>query len=170
MATAVLLAFGLSSAIVESCQKAVAQNQNPSIPPATTTTIGGVIVGAGLQVDNAGRISTSPSNIVPVGKLVYMRNDRVSGNDTKTIWVTDYDGTPLPGGGPVVLSPALPGTFTIRDGGLTLSPDGLYIFFSVKDASNVAKIYRCDVNGANAHPIANGTPGTTTDFYVGGAQ
>lgn len=159
MGSAVLLTFAFSALVVESCQKATAQNPNPTIPIATTTTVGGIIVGNGLQIDaSTGRLSANVQSATPVNKLVYMKTS----GGTNTLHVADYNGA----NGYTIPTGAL----ILQDGGTSLSPDGLLVFFSAKVSStSTPNLYKCSTESGSPILIITGTPGTTA-LNVGSAQ
>mgnify|MGYP002139980116 CR=1 FL=1 len=160
MGSVVLLIFSLAILIFQvSCQKSVeAQGGGGStytLPPATTSILGGVIVGNGLSVTSNGTLSVNPASggITQLNKIIYtLKLSGSPGSDTE-IWIANYDGT---GAGKVNITlPAgrkigAPGTF----GSCSLSPDGQKIFFNVFDGSGGQYLYACNVNGSSPTQIA----------------
>ena len=92
-----LTTFALSIILFQvSCQKdVVAQNTtNYTLPPATTTTLGGVIVGNGLSVTSNGTLSVNASGgTTQQNKLLFVKSFVVGTTETSEIWTVNYDGT-----------------------------------------------------------------------------
>ncbi|SFO70150.1 hypothetical protein SAMN05428949_6246 [Chitinophaga sp. YR627] len=137
-----------------SCQKsadAQAGNGNGSytLPPATKSALGGVIVGDGLAVSNSGVLSLDPATggATPLSKIVFSKYNVDKGNE---IWLMNYDGT-----GQTKVNITLPAGVEI-DGNAHLSPDGKKLFFvgiDTKATANKDDIYSCDVDGRNLKKI-----------------
>ena len=93
MSAIVLSCFGIAISLFQiSCQKdATAQTGGSfTLPPATTTTLGGIIVGSGLNVTSSGVISVPYGNsTAQINKVIYSK----ANNGTYEIWVCNYDGS-----------------------------------------------------------------------------
>lgn len=75
MGSIAILLFTIAISIFQiSCEKeAVAYNSNYKLPPATTSTLGGVIVGNGLSATLNGTLTASAGIRSQQGKLLLMR-------------------------------------------------------------------------------------------------
>lgn len=142
-----------------SCQKqAISQNQNSTyiLPPATTSTLGGVIVGNGLSVTANGTLSATSTGVQQLNKIVFDKYFYINNADYYEIWISNYDGT-----GQQKVNITLPSGFEISgQGDARLSPDGKTLFFQVwEKATNKGHIYACNVDGSNAHKVVDGSNG-----------
>ena len=92
LASTVLTLCSLSMLIFQmSCSKtAQAQASTYTLPPATTTTIGGVIVGSGLSVSSNGTLSATPAagGVTQLGKILIEE-----GYSNDSLLVMNYDGS-----------------------------------------------------------------------------
>lgn len=171
MGSVALTLFSISIIIFQmSCKKdATAQTggTNYTLPIATSSTLGGVIIGNGLAISSNGTLSTNSTNgIQQLGKLVYLRSDNAGGIPDE-IWTANYDGTSQ-----TKINITLPANNTIsEDIAPKLSPDGLKVFFGVE--STVAgqfgtDLYSANINGTNVtNVIDNG--GNNKYVTLGGA-
>jgi hypothetical protein len=83
-----LLLFSFSVLVFNlSCEKeSIAQNTTPyTLPIATSTKLGGIIVGTGLNVTTDGVLSTQQN----LGLLVFAKG----GDKANEFWTSKYDGT-----------------------------------------------------------------------------
>lgn len=162
----VLTIFSLSIILFQfSCQKeATAQTTPYTLPTATTSTLGGIIVGTGLSVTNNGVLSVTNSTggLQQLNKIVYQKYYTSGATE---IWTANYDGT-----GQTKLNITLSTGLTIdEDGSVKLSPDGQTVFFDVIEiAAPVYRgIYSCKIDGTNVRQIV--APGTAESAGIGGA-
>ena len=170
LGTIILTCFAIAVTLVQiSCQKSTAQTSGGSnyvLPPATTTTLGGVIVGSGLSVSNTGVLSVNPSNagLTQLNKIVFSKDIYVGSTGHGEIWTANYDGSDA-----VQISITLPsGTVISTHADTRLSPDGKTIFFTAQTVStNTFHIYSCNIDGSNVKKIIDGTG--TSYMLIGGA-
>ncbi|MBI1780752.1 MAG: hypothetical protein HYR66_05225 [Sphingobacteriales bacterium] len=150
MGSFVLTIFSISLLIFQlSCKKeAVAQTGSYVLHPATTSALGGVIVGSGLNINNSGVLSVAArdTSVPQLGKLLFVE---LSGGlpDQQTICTSNYDGT-----GKVKIPISLPTSREFRSIPVhaTLSPDGKMLFFEAYEGSTQTYfIYSCSINGSN---------------------
>jgi hypothetical protein len=144
-----LLFFSLAIAIFQmSCKKdAIAQTPTQTVytlPPATTSTLGGVIVGNGLSVTSNGTLSLTATGSGQQNKLVYRKAIGVdTPNEFYEIWTSNFDGSSQQ-----KVNINLPvGT---RIGGVGISPDGKKLFLDVFPVTtgSTASIYSCNIDGS----------------------
>jgi Tol biopolymer transport system component len=157
LSSIVLFLFSIAIIVFQiSCQKEVsAQSTNYVLPPATTSTLGGVIVGSGLSINSNGVLSvnaTTGGNTSQLNKIVYIRGSYTTGGSPNEIWIANYDGT-----NNTRVNVQLPSGI-VFDGDLNpaLSPDGKKIFFTATSSSDTQKkgdIYSCNVDGSNVVKI-----------------
>lgn len=155
----ILTCFAIAITLTQiSCQKTVAQTNgnNYVLPPATTSTLGGVIIGSGLSITNTGVLSVTPSSggLQQQNLILFMKDNR--NNDTHELWTANIDGTnqkAIPINYPAGLS------FN-EDEGARLTPDGKTVLFVMEDESNTQSyIYSCPITGGNATKIIDGGSG-----------
>jgi len=131
-----------------SCQKeAIANTESTyTLPPATATTLGGVIVGSGLGVTANGTLSVTPAGVTQQNKIIYLK--RV--NNVREIWTANFDGS-----NQKKLDIALPsGTYPVN---MSVSPDGQSLLFNAWNDSGIGHIYMCKTDGSNLTKIIDGT-------------
>lgn len=154
-----LTVFSISMLIFQiSCQKTVdAQpgGSNYVLPPATTATLGGVIVdGTTIKVDATGKISTVSSTTSNSGSII-LYNRRSSSTAPDEIWRANIDGS-----GQQKINISLPAELELNlsDGGaIKVTPDNQIIIFQVRNIStNQAFFYSCSIDGTNAKKIIDG--------------
>jgi hypothetical protein len=155
-----LLMFSVSVLIVQiSCQKGA--NSQPSngsnyvLPPATTTTLGGIIVGNGLAVTSNGTLSATSTPAAQQNKILFYKHRK--GNFTTNwdeIWIANYDGTNLKR---VNIAP--PAGMSINlDSDVSISPDGQKVFFGMTEtATGFTHVYSCNVDGTNLAKVVDGS-------------
>lgn len=137
----VLIFFSVSVIIFNlSCEKeSIAQTNTPyTLPKATTSSLGGVIVGSGLSVTDNGTISTENFDII-----IFSRN----GDKSNEFWTAKHDGTNQK----KISIPSLPTTEVISTDQLRVSPDGKKIFFMIYIPNNGGlnkKLYSCNIDGS----------------------
>lgn len=176
MGSIVLLLFSLAILVFQvSCQKSVEAQSGGggstyTLPPATTSTLGGIIVGSGLSITSNGTLSVVPTSggIIQLNKIIYTLKISGSPNSDTEIWIANYDGTAaskinitLPAGRKI----GAPGTF----GSCSLSPDGQKIFFNAFDGFGGQYLYACNVNGSNPTQIV-AAPAGADAININGAH
>jgi len=149
--SSVILTFFAFSIILfqASCQKEALANTESAytLPPATATTLGGVIVGTGLNVTANGTLNVTPSGVIQQNKIIFVK--RV--NSTKEIWTANYDGS-----NQKKLNIALPSGSRVWD--MSISPDGQNLIFSAFSSGiDESHIYTCKTDGSNLTKIIDGT-------------
>ena len=138
-----------------SCSKTSAQTSTYTLPPATTSTLGGVIIGSGLSVTNNGTLSVNAtSGLQQLNILLYVK--RTGSPMVYEIWTVNYDGT-----NQKKINISLPSGQFIYEEGRTpkLSPDGKTIFFNASDNTS-DYVYSCNVDGTNIKQLIH-----SSDFY-----
>jgi hypothetical protein len=167
MSTVVLIAFSLAIIIFQmSCKKEVNAQSSPNytLPIATTSTLGGVIVGSGLSVSNSGVVSVNnSSSTTQVGKVIFKKISKAGSE----IWLCNYDGT-----SPSKVNITLPAGYNFADDMTPmLSPDGKKIFFTAGFLGNsVIKsdvMFVCNTDGTSVAKILEAGAGIT--MQIGGA-
>jgi hypothetical protein len=137
----VLIFFSVSVIIFNlSCEKeSIAQtNTSYTLPKATTSSLGGVIVGSGLSVTDNGTISTQNQGIIVFKKL---------GDKNNEFWTSKYDGS-----NQIKVTIA---SFPQDNGILTepnlwkISPDGKKVFIViVNELTQKQALYVCNIDGS----------------------
>ncbi|WP_212001859.1 hypothetical protein [Chitinophaga sp. HK235] len=125
-----------------------------TLPPATATTLGGVMVGNGLSVSPTGVLSvnnTGNGNTTQLNKLVFLKYNAIS---KKELWLMNYDGT-----GQTKVNVQLGADQSIV-GDVRLSPDGKKIFFVLETrfatpGNKKSDIYSCDIDGRNLKALTD---------------
>lgn len=185
----VLMMFSISITLIQiSCQKpAEAQTGSNTyvLPPATTSALGGVIVGQGLNVTNTGVLSANPSSYTmpvatntTIGGVIVGSGLNVSSNGTLSVNATStggnlsqlnklliYDGQNFAtinyeGTNKTIIPVTLPAGRKLRSvpPEAHLSPDGQKLFFEVYEQStSMYFIYSCNINGSNLQAIVSGS-------------
>lgn len=148
LGSASLCLFSISIMIFQmSCKKdatAQASNSNYVLPPATTSSLGGVIVGNGLSVTGNGTLSVTASG-TQLNKIIYTKTNGLASDG---IYTANYDGT-----NQTKINISLPANVTL-EADAHLSPDGQTVFFQVSSSPNFDKfIYACNIDGSNVHPV-----------------
>jgi hypothetical protein len=137
----ILTFFSISITVFNiSCNKEISAQNNTSnsLPIATTSNLGGVIVGQGLTVTSNGTISTQNA-----GLLVFAKG----GDKPNEFWSSKFDGS-----NQTKITIALPATAEIVKESIKISPDGKKFFFTlnlnpVLPTSQDA-IYSCNIDGS----------------------
>lgn len=166
LGSAALTIFALAVTLFQiSCQKeSIAQTTTYTLPPATTTTLGGVIVGNGLSVTSNGTLSVNSSGGTQQNKILFVKSFVSGQTEWSEIWTANYDGSNAQ-----KINITVPAGMTI-DGelGPTISPDRQTIFFSMSNTTtNVNHIYSCKLDGTNVLKIVDGTG--TSEVNIGSA-
>jgi hypothetical protein len=140
----VLTLFAISIFLFQiSCRKdAVAQNSQYTLPVATNSTLGGVIVGQGLSIDNSGVLSCSRNDVILYFKMTSPRYEW---------WVCDRDG-----GNQRMVN--FPSTITVTNLGVSLLSDKNTVVFSGAASTiplGVSDLYTMNIDGSNLHKIVS---------------
>lgn len=148
MGSAFLAVIGIGITATQlSCSKVSAQTSNYVLAPATTSTLGGVIVdGSTIKVDASGKISAVSNNTSQLNKILYAigygGGPGYTNSNASEYWIMNYDGT-NPKKVPVTFAAGFSYSMNPR-----LSPDGQKIFFSASKDSK-AYLYSCSIDGTN---------------------
>jgi hypothetical protein len=173
MGSAALTLFSISIIIFQmSCKKdATAQTGGTSytLPPATTSSLGGIIVGSGLSVTSNGTLSINQGSSTQQNKIVYTKLN-TSTPQRYDIWTANYDGT-----NQTKLNVTMPvGYQCAADGHVKLSPNGQKIFFTSTQAvgggSGPTHIFSCNIDGTSLTKIIDGATAGTDGIYLGGVN
>lgn len=166
-----LLLFSVSIFIFQvSCQKTVTAQQNNStyiLQPATQTTLGGIIVGDGLQVTSNGTVSvkaTSTSGFNKLSKIVYRRTS--SDGSIDEIWLANYDGSEQ-----TKINITLPSGIVFGESMQPrLAPDGSKVFFTAAPSTSFSSedLYSANTDGSNVTKIVD-KQGDHFSLTLGGA-
>lgn len=171
LGSAVMTLFAISIIFFQiSCQKeSNAQSTTYTLPPATTTTLGGVIVGNGLSATSNGTLSVTCCSSTQLGKIIFLKNIYdANPNTTHTteIWTANYDFSNVS-----KVNVDIPSNRVCSR--VKLSPDGTKIFFSAytrptstTDGRN--DIFSCNIDGSNLIKLS--TSAATFDFELFGAN
>ncbi len=162
MGSAVLTLFSISIIIFQmSCKKdATAQTSgtNYTLPTATTSSLGGIIVGNGLSVTSSGILSAISVNSQQ-NKLIFKK---IVGS-TSEIWTANYDGT-----NSTKVNISLPsGVVFSDDMNPIVSPNGLKIFFTAGNVFN-GDIYSSNIDGTSVLKIVD-KGGANNNIILGAA-
>jgi hypothetical protein len=165
----VLTVFSASIILFQlSCTKTADAQTGTSytLPPATTTTLGGVIVGNGLSVTSNGTLSVNSTTggLHQLNKIVFAK--LVTGGGATEIWTMNYDGT-----NQTKVNIAMPAGQVITDEAPKLSPDGTKIVFigaTTGSNGNDDDIYICNIDGSGVTKIYD-MPVGTGHTLLGGA-
>jgi len=167
LGSAALTLFSISIILFQlSCQKPVdAQQTNYTLPPATPSTLGGVIVGSGLSVTSNGILSLNTTNgiVTQLNKIIYTKLNTSIAQKFE-IWTADYDGT-----NQAKLNITMPSGFQCGgDGDVRVSPNGQKVFFtSVQTSNNSTHIFTCNIDGSNLTKIIDGTSAGVEGLFLG---
>jgi len=158
LSTIVLTAFALSAILFQISCKKEAKAESPtasySLPKATTTTLGGVIVdGTTIKVDATGKISTVNNlSTASDGIVLYDKEREINNADYDEIWRVNVDGS-----NNVKVNILLPANveFEISDGGsYKLTRDSKKIIFQAHNKStNKDELYSCNIDGTQVTRI-----------------
>ncbi len=145
-----------------SCSKSAEAQTSPyTLPPATTSTLGGVIVGTGLTVNSSGVLSTTSSGggLTQKNLILYVKN--FFATNAYEYWLANIDGTSQQ-----KINITLPSNLTLRSEA-KLSPDGTKVIFTVNDSStgNDA-VYSVSATGGTPTKIIDGS--STARIYING--
>jgi Tol biopolymer transport system component len=145
----VLIIFSFSIIIFNiSCKKeSIAQTNTPYVlPKATSSSLGGVIVGSGLSVTTDGTISTQP-----LGILIFYKT---SEDGLNQFWTSNYDGTNQK----KISISSMPSDESIAYDAISFSPDGKKIFFNAYKQNGTGRsTYSCNADGTGLVKLFDGT-------------
>jgi len=147
-----LLLFSASMLIFQmSCKKEVqAQTKSDyTLPAASTTKLGGIIVGSGLTITSKGTLSATPAEatVTQINKILFAK----SSSSKTELWTANYDGT-----GQAKINIALPAGKRLG-GEAKLSPDGKTVFFIAFDTNSKSYLYTCKLNGTAVTLLVDGS-------------
>jgi hypothetical protein len=149
LGSAVLTLFAIAITLFQiSCQKeSNAQTTNYTLPPATMTTLGGIIVGTGLSINSNGVLSVTPAATSVLNLIVYYKE--VSANVFE-IWTAKYDGS-----NQAKINISLPANTEFHDDTPPqLSPDGSKVFYTlINTVTFVQSLYTANINGTGSVKI-----------------
>ena len=154
----VLTLFAITTSVIQvSCNRdVIAQNSSYVLPPATTSRLGGVIVGGGLSISSDGVLSTSGNSI---NKILYVIKQTSGGNLSYEMWLANYDGS-----NKNRVNITLPRKIVVKDDmSPRLSPDGKKIFFLAYDNDWMIPkphLWSCNIDGSNVNQIITGDGGS----------
>lgn len=176
----VLTFFSISIILFQiSCQKGYtinAQTNGYALPPATTSTLGGIIAGNGLSITSNGTLSvistgSSGGGLTQLNKLIFKKVVVTPGSSVALeIWVANYDGT-----GATKVNIALPTGVGFSDNlNPVMSPNGQKIFFTagpIGTSQIVANgdLYSCNADGSSVTKIID-KGGANNDIIFGAAN
>ena len=149
LSSIVLSVFAIALTVFQmSCQKEANAQQTGSnyvLPAATTSTLGGVIVGSGLTINSSGLLSTTVNaNLQQLNIILYLKE----GTTSTEIWLSNTDGTNQRKV-PISLAAS---QIIISGYGERLSPDGKVVFFTVSENQSY-NLYSCGTDGSNLKKI-----------------
>ena len=148
LSSLVLLIFSASILIFQmSCQKSIqAQNSVYVLQPATTSSLGGIIVGNGLSINSSGILSTNASggSVVQTNKILYQTN-------TGSLVIADNDGTNAKN----IAIPLPSGSLGVND--VMLSPEGQRIYYTFSDDRGFGTIASCKIDTSDMKIVARNT-------------
>lgn len=176
----VLTFFSISVILFQiSCQKGYtisAQTNGYTLPPATTSTLGGVIIGNGLSITSNGTLSVTGTGggLTQLSKLIFKKIIVTPGSSVDhvtEIWVANYDGT-----GAAKVNITLPTGVDFSDNmNPVMSPNGQKIFFTAGIRTGTSQIafsgdlYSCNVDGSSVTRIID-KGGASNDIILGAAN
>jgi len=129
-----------------SCSKdAIAQVAEYILPAASSTNLGGVMIGDGLQVTSAGKLSVVTNDSTNISqKNIILLEDQLDG-----FIICNYDGS-----GKKKIPITLPAGRQLNGTNAKLSPDGTKLFFDVYESSTgTSFIYSASIDGSNITPV-----------------
>lgn len=138
-----------------SCQKEAVANPKTvyTLPPATATTLGGVIVGQGLEATPDGTLSVTSGNVAQQNKIFFIKwFEELSTDGHSEIWTANYDGS-----NQQKFNIVLPSEMHIEE--LSISPDKQSIFITcfyyLTGSNSESKycMYSCKTDGSNLKKI-----------------
>ena len=166
LSSMVLIVFAFSIILFQiSCQKEInAQTASTNAIPATTSTLGSIIVGNGLSVTSNGTLSVTCCNGNQANKIIFLKA-LVSGTaELVELWSANYDGT-----NPQKINISIPSGMNINEENAPLiSPDHETIFFTlINTTTEESHIYSVKTDGTNLLKVIDGK--NTTGIVLGSA-
>lgn len=150
MSSLVLLVFSCSIFIFQmSCKKTLLAQDKYVLPPATTSSLGGVIVGSGLSVSSNGVLSTTAGGSVPINKILYQSWPMGS-----HFVIINSDGT-----NPQNISLPFPEGADPYPREIMLSPDGKRIFYSFYDVNSNIVLASCNIDTSDMKILVRSSTG-----------
>lgn len=175
MGSIILTFFSAAIILIQiSCQKGFnAQSTTYTLPAATSSTLGGIIVGNGLTITGNGTLSVSTTTTPTTGGLTQLNKlifKKVIGSGSSAeIWTANYDGSNA-----TKVNIGLPSGVVFDDNMIpVLSPNGQKIFFAAGVASSginfssKGDLYSCNLDGSVVTKIV--IAGTNNGIQIGGA-
>ena len=168
MGSFALLFFSMAMIVFQiSCQKDISAQTNGNtytLPPATTSTLGGIIVGNGLSITSNGTLSvtaTTSSGLTQLNKLIFKK---VISSGAE-IWTANYDGSNA-----TKVNIMLPSGISFSDDmNPIMSPDGTKIFFTAGNGgTSGGDLYCCKADGTNVIKIID-KGGINNNIILGAA-
>lgn len=155
LSSAALVLFSISILVFQiSCKKdAVAQTGTAYVlPPATTTSLGGVIPGTGLSITANGTLSVTPVTGAVTQQNIIFYIKTFNFNNTYEYWLANLDGT-----NQHKINITLGANISLRDEA-RLSPDGTKIIFTAGDSvAGTDAVYSVAIAGGTATKIIDGS-------------
>jgi hypothetical protein len=155
-----LTLFSISILIFQiGCKKDVTAQigaTNYKLPAATTSTLGGIIVGNGLSVTPSGILSIQTSSTSQTDLILYDKHISLrAGNMAYEYWVCLKDGSNK-------RQILIPANITVSDGKIGILADKNSVVFSgsVSGTSGASDIYTMNIDGSNLQKIVSGDAST----------
>lgn len=156
MSSLVLLLFAAAVFVFQlSCQKRIEAQSGGGqyiLPPATSTALGGVIIGDGLAVTSNGKLSVV-SVSSPSPSIIFFSRTNPGGTRGDEIWKANIDGSnpeklniTLPSGYLMSLNQATPDT---NGSALVVTSDKKLVFRATISGSPGSSLFSCDFDGQN---------------------
>ncbi|MBS1578962.1 MAG: hypothetical protein JST29_04910 [Bacteroidetes bacterium] len=153
-----IIAFQLS------CQKTANAQTTYTLPAATTSTLGGVIVGSGLSVTSNGTLSvnTTSGGLTQLNKILYEVQPYTGNYSQIQIWMANIDGTgkvqiPIPQS--LFPTAGSGNNESIVSGSERLTPDGKTLVFTLSDGKAYTyTIYSISIDGTNLKTVVTVPP------------
>lgn len=137
-----------------SCNKTTGQASGYVLPSATSSKLGGVIIGSGLSVTTSGVVSvnsTANNGLTQLNLILFTKMYRYGGG---TLYSTEVWTASIDGSNQKKIPITVPSGLTMGD--VRLTPDGKTVIYSLSDAVNrLSKIYSCSIDGSNVKKIVD---------------
>ncbi|MCF1714423.1 MULTISPECIES: hypothetical protein [Flavihumibacter] len=167
----VLLFFSTTIFIIQvSCQKTSDAQSGGStyiLPTATSSRLGGIIVGEGLDVTNNGTLSVKTTTSA-APSLIFFSRSNPAGTRGDEIWKANIDGSnpqklniTLPSGYLISLNQATPET---NGSAIVVTTDQKIIFRATISSAPWSSLFSCDFNGSNVVKLLDNV-GTSYAIY-----
>ncbi len=137
-----LTTFAISIMLFQmGCKKdAIAQNSTYNLPVASSSTLGGIMIGPGLTIDNTGRLSCPHDDVILYFKTTSPKYEW---------WVCDKNG-----GNQRMVN--FPSTITVTNVGVSLLSDKKSVVFSGAASTiplGISNLYTMNIDGSNLNMI-----------------